>query len=120
MIPSHIAMARSGKQLLERLQKLASQAVQGTPSEVLLRCGTPSCGCHRDPERRHGPHLYLKYRDRTGKATALYVPRAHARELRAAAEAWNEAWETLVALSELNRQALRKRLRRRKDDAAGR
>jgi hypothetical protein len=113
-------MARSHRQLLARLQKLASVAVQGTLSEVLLRCGTASCGCHRDPARRHGPHLYLKFRNDQGKATALYVPRTHHAEMKKAARAWTEAWETLVALGELNRQALRKRLRRKDDVAAER
>ena len=120
MLPSHIRMARSREQLLARLQQLASEAVQGTLAEVLLRCGTPSCGCHRDPQRRHGPHLYLKFRDRNRKATALYVPRTHHAEMRKAARAWTQAWETLVALGEFNRQMLRKRLRRRNDAAAER
>lgn len=113
-------MARSRAQLGARLQKLAEFAVQGTPVEVYLRCGTASCGCHRDPDRRHGPHLYLKFRDPQGRSTGLYVPRAHAREVKQAAEAWGKVWETLVALGQLNRQALRGRLRRRKDAPAGR
>lgn len=113
-------MARSRTQLGARLHKLAEFAVQGTLVEVYLRCGTASCGCHRDPDRRHGPHLYLKFRDPLGRATGLYVPRAHARAVKQAAQAWGRAWETLVALGQLNRQALRQRLRRRKHAAAGR
>jgi hypothetical protein len=113
-------MARSRTQLRARLERLAEFAVQGTLVEVYLRCGTASCGCHRDPDRRHGPHLYLKFRDPQGRATSLYVPRAQARAVQQAARAWREAWETLVALGQLNRQALRQRLRRRTDAAAGR
>lgn len=113
-------MARSRAQLLTRLQRLAEFAVQGTVVEVYLRCGTASCGCHRDPARRHGPHVYLKFRDPEGRATALYVPRAHAREVKEAARAWGEIWDTLVALSQLNRQALRGRLGRRKHAGPGR
>lgn len=107
-------MARSRDQLLARLQQLAAQAVQGTLAEVRLRCGTPSCGCHRDPDRRHGPHLYLKFRDPNGHATGLYVSRSHWPEARRAVRAWSQAWETLVALGHLNRQALRERTRRQK------
>ena len=37
--------------------------VQGGLSETSRRCGNPNCVCHRDPERLHGPHLYITYRD---------------------------------------------------------
>ena len=113
-------MARLRARLLRRLAHLAALAVPGTLVEVFLRCGTASCGCHRDPARRHGPHLYLKFRDSEGRATGLYVPRAHAGEVRRAAEAWKALWETSVAVGDLNRQALRPRLRRKTDAARGR
>jgi hypothetical protein len=94
--------------------------VQGTLVEVHLRCGTASCACHRDPTRRHGPHSYLKFRDPEGRATGLYLPRAHAKEARRAVAAWSELWETIVALGHINRQAIRERVRRRRDGATGR
>jgi hypothetical protein len=103
--------------LLRRLARLAESAVQGTLVEVLLRCGTASCGCHRDPAKRHGPHLYLKYRDPEGRSTGMYIPREHEVEARQAVEAWSELWETIVESGHLNREALRGRLRRRRDAA---
>jgi hypothetical protein len=121
VIPIQIKMARSRTALLQHLARLAEFSVQGTLVEVYLRCGTASCGCHRDPERRHGPHLYLKFRDPERSSTALYVPKTHASEARRAVEAWSQMWETMVALGELNRQALRERVRRqRRSHAAGR
>jgi hypothetical protein len=30
----------------------------GSVTEQRLTCGKPSCACHRDPARRHGPYLY--------------------------------------------------------------
>jgi hypothetical protein len=99
------------------MAQLAEVAVQGTLVEVYLRCGTASCACHRDPERRHGPHCYLKFRDPEGRATGLYVPRAHVKEARRAVDAWSELWETTVALGHINRQALRELVRRRRDAA---
>lgn len=114
-------MARSRTALLQHLARLAGFAVQGTLVEVYLRCGTASCGCHRDPKRRHGPNLYLKFRDPEGSSTALYVPRTHAKEARRAVAAWSELWETIVALGQINRRALRERVRRqRRGHAAGR
>jgi hypothetical protein len=114
-------MARSRTALLQHLARLAEFAVQGSLVEVYLRCGTASCGCHRDPARRHGPHLYLKFRDSEGRSTGMYIPRTHAKEARRAVAAWSELWETIVALGELNRRALRERVRRqRRGHAAGR
>jgi hypothetical protein len=95
------------------LQALAGHAIQGTLVELMLRCGTPSCGCHQDPARRHGPHLYLKFRDEKGRSTSLYIPRESEREIRAAVLAWSRLWQTIVRLSHRNRRALKQRLRRR-------
>lgn len=121
MIPIQFKMARSRAALLQRLARLAGFAVQGTLVEVYLRCGTASCGCHRDPSRRHGPNLYLKFRDAGGSSTGLYVPKTHAKEARRAVAAWSELWGTIVTLGELNRRALRERVRRqRRSRAAGR
>lgn len=113
-------MFRSRPTLLRRLTRLAEIAVPGTLVEVLLRCGTASCGCHRDPARRHGPHIYLKFRDPEGRATSLYVPRAQAAAAQRAVQAWRALWDTSTALGHLNRQVLRTRLRRKRGAAAGR
>ncbi len=110
-------MAKSRTTLLRHLPPLAARGMQGSLVETFMRCGTKTCGCQTDPARRHGPHLYLKFKTREGKSTALYVPRSHETEIRTAVAAWHELWETLVAVSDLNREALRARLRRRKDAA---
>lgn len=105
-------LGRDKKQLWEQLGRAVEVAVPGTLVEVRLRCGTPSCGCHRDPALRHGPHLYVKYRNRERRSTAVYVPRSAEAEARAAVAAWAEAWRILVAIGERNLEALRERLRR--------
>ena len=99
--------------LLPRLQALGEDAIQGSLVEVRLTCGTPTCGCHQDPDRRHGPHLYLRYRDGKGRSRSLYVPRSHEGEVREAVEAWGRMREAMLELSQSNREALRERLRRR-------
>lgn len=98
----------------QRLQNLARQAIQGTLVEVMLRCGKASCRCQKDPNRRHGPHLYLKYRNERGRSTGMYIPRSHEREVRKSVEAWSSMWELMVEVSHQNRRALRQRLGRRK------
>ena len=114
-------MARSKTALLQRLTRLADLAMPGTLVEVFLRCGTASCGCHRDPARRHGPHLYLKFRNPEGRATSLYVPRAQAAAARRAVQAWSALWDTSMAVGHLNRETFRARVRRpKRRGAAGR
>ena len=100
-------------QLLSRLPALGEHAIQGSLVEVLLTCGTPTCGCHQHPKRRHGPHLYLRYRDQKGRSRSMYVPRSHEGEMREAVQAWGQMWEAMLELSQNNREALRERLRRR-------
>lgn len=112
MLPSRSMTARYRNQRLRQLARAAEVAVPGTLVEVRLRCGTPSCGCHRDPALRHGPHLYVKYRNRAGRSTAVYVPRSAEAEARRAVEAWREAWRILVAIGEGNLEGLRQRVRR--------
>ncbi len=99
------------RQWLRQLARVAEVAVPGTLVEVHQRCGTPTCRCHRDPALRHGPHLYVKYRRRTGRSTAVYVPRSAEGEVREAVAAWAEAWQMLVAIGESNLEALRQRMR---------
>ncbi len=93
--------------LLRRLLQTAQSMVQGGLSETTRRCGVPTCACHRDPARRHGPHLYLTFR-RDGKSRALYVPARHARAARQAQAAWARFWEIGCAISDLNRTRLQR------------
>ena len=57
---------------LAELAEAALTMVQGSLSEVTRQCGDPSCACAWDPQRRHGPHLYLKF-SADGK-TIAYTP----------------------------------------------
>ncbi|MBM4028150.1 MAG: hypothetical protein FJ280_22560 [Planctomycetes bacterium] len=98
---------------LEQLQALGERAIQGHLDEAMLTCGTPTCGCHKDPSRRHGPHLYLRFRDLNGRSRSMYVPRSHEKEMREAVKAWGHMWQLMLELSQMNREALRERLRRR-------
>jgi hypothetical protein len=116
---SHLTMAMSSTELLRRINRLGRCALPGTLVEVLVRCGTPSCACHRDPSRRHGPHLYLKYKSPQGRSTGMYVPRTAEAELRRGVAAWAELWQTMVQLGHRNREALQQRLRRRGDGSRG-
>lgn len=99
--------------LLKSFQNLGELALPGTLVEVMMRCGKAACACRTDPSRRHGPHLYLKYRNEEGRQTALYIPRSHEREVRKAVEAWSKMRDAMAQLGRENRNALAKKLRER-------
>ncbi len=100
--------------LLQRLQTLGENAVPGSLTEVMLRCGKTACGCRTDPNRLHGPHLYLKFRNEEGRSTSLYIPRSHEEEVRRGVEAWSKMREAVSELGHQNRKALANQLRQRR------
>jgi hypothetical protein len=36
--------------------------LKGTVSKRMMKCGQPSCACHRDPAQRHGPYFEWTYK----------------------------------------------------------
>jgi len=105
---------------VRRLLRVAETMVQGGLSETRRRCGNPNCICQRDPNRLHGPHLYITFRE-NDKSCSLYVPPEHAKAARQAQKAWAAYWAIGCALSRLNRDRLHKQWRQeRKVARAGR
>lgn len=103
-------------ELLEASQSM----VQGSLSEVTRQCGDPSCGCASDPARRHGPHLYLNFRD-AGKARSVYVPVEQSPVIKEAQRAWLRFQQIGTALAAENRARFLRTLQRDKQRAkAGR
>ena len=101
----------SRKRLIARLLKATESMVQGGLSETSRRCGNANCICHRDPDRLHGPNLYITYRV-DGKGRSLYVPPDHVPAARKAQAAWASFWETGCAIAGLNREQLHKQFQR--------
>src|SRR6201993_2978831 len=106
-------MRKQKQRLIDRLLRASESMVQGGLSETSRRCGNPNCVCSRDPQRLHGPHLYITYRE-DGKSRSLYVPPEHADGARQAQQAWAAFWEIGCSLAELNRNRLRKVCRQAK------
>jgi hypothetical protein len=93
--------------------------IQGSLSEVTRQCGDPSCACAWDPQRRHGPHLYLKF-SADGKAHSVYVPPDHAPALRDSHQAWLRFQEIGTELPGANRERFLRSLDRDKQRAKAR
>jgi hypothetical protein len=104
-------MRKTKRALVRALLAATRSMVQGGLSETSRRCGKPTCPCAHDDTYRHGPHLYLTYRE-DGASRSLYVPAEEARLAHAAHAAWATFWETGCAIAALNRDALRQRWQR--------
>jgi len=102
--------------LLRKLLRAADTMIQGGLSETTRRCGNPNCACHRDPARRHGPHLYITWTE-DRQSRSLYVPADHAERARQAHAAWGQFWETAVALAARNRDQFRQECKSAKTKA---
>lgn len=93
--------------MIRALLAATKSMVQGGLSETSRQCGKPTCQCAHDATYRHGPHLYLTYRE-DEKSRSLYVPPEHAESARAARDAWASFWTIGCAIAALNREALRR------------
>lgn len=102
---------RKNKSLTRALFAATKFMVQGGLSETSRRCGKSTCQCSRDPTYRHGPHLYLTYRE-DGESRSLYVPADQADVARTAHDAWATFWTVGCAIAALNREQLRQQWQR--------
>jgi hypothetical protein len=105
--------------LLTELAHIAHLMIPGSLSEVTRRCGDPSCACARDPSRRHGPHLYLKF-SASGKAHSVYVPPEDREAVLQAHDAWLRFNELASLMAEDNCQRLLRELSSHKEVAKAR
>ena len=101
------------KVLLRKLVQAARIMIQGGLSETTRCCGNPNCACHRDPDRRHGPHLYITWTEK-GRGRALYVPADRIPQARRAHAAWAQFWESAVRLAAGNREEFRRQCQKEK------
>lgn len=102
--------------LLAELAHVAHLMIAGSLSEVTRQCGDPSCACARDPSRRHGPHLYLRF-SASGKAHSVYVPPQDRDAVLRGHEAWLRFNELASRMAEENRQRLMHELSSHKEVA---
>jgi len=83
--------------------------IQAGMSQSTRTCGKPSCACHSDSTRRHGPHTYLTFRNAEDRSSGLYVSLEHIEEAVKAKQAWDDFWKTAAALAAANREELKRR-----------
>ena len=91
--------------LLRQIRQLAQKAIYGSLSETYRRCGNPDCRCHHGGPK-HGPHLYISYRGKSGKTTGYYVSHRAETRIRQGVQAWAQLQDSLRQVAELNKQRL--------------
>ena len=65
--------------LENRLMKPKGMRV-GSVVRQYMFCGKPSCACHRDAKKKHGPYYYLSYKEE-GKSRYRYLGKATSPEV---------------------------------------
>lgn len=87
------------------LRRWLPKLLFGTASSTYATCGQPSCLCHRDSTKRHGPYLHVSYRE-AGGTRGYSVPAALRPRVLGGLRAWQQVQRRLRALAEQNRRAL--------------
>jgi len=103
---STLALGRRRESLL-RLLRLPAQAIRASVVERYGTCGKPHCACHQG--HKHGPYYYLTQCLAPGQIQKFLLKTdADQQAARAATAAFNEFYEGLEELSQINTELLRR------------
>lgn len=104
------AAPRQLARLRARYEKHAAQLakigfmLRGSVTQRFLPCGTPSCRCHSDPSRRHGPYWQWTSKVK-GKTVSRMLTEEQARRYRQWIANWKRFEEIADALHDISAQA---------------
>ena len=98
---------RQRKQWLVRRLAVPPQAIRASVVERFGTCGKANCACHRG--RKHGPYYYLTQCLAPGEVRKFLLKApAEQQAARAATAAFNQFYEGLEELSQINTELLRR------------
>jgi hypothetical protein len=98
---------RERKRALLRLLPLPPQAIRASVVERFGTCGKANCACHQG--QKHGPYYYLTQCLAPGRMQKFLLKTAAEQQAaRAATRAFNEFYEGLEELSQINTELLRR------------
>jgi hypothetical protein len=101
-----VSLRRRRQALVRQLPPLKG-VLRGSLIERFKRCGKPGCKCAEGPG--HGPKYYLSV-SRTGLRPQMdYVPQESHAQVAEFVANYHRAREILEAISEINRELLRRR-----------
>src|SRR5258708_5343948 len=79
--------------------------LKGTVLKRMMKCGQPTCPCHRDPSRRHGPYFEWTYKVK-GKTINVKLSPQAAPLYQAATKQHRKLKAVLTRMERLSRAAL--------------
>ena len=79
--------------------------VKGTVLKRMMKCGQPTCACHRDPSKRHGPYFEWTYKAK-GKTVNVKLTAETATLYRAATQQHRKLKALLAKMERLSRTGL--------------
>lgn len=98
---------RQRKQALVRRLALPPQAIRASVVERFGTCGKANCACHQG--QKHGPYYYLTQCLAPGRMQKFLLKTAADQQAaRAATGAFNEFYDGLEELSQINTELLRR------------
>ena len=101
------AALRKRRQALLRQLPPLQEILRGSLIERYKRCGKPGCKCADGPG--HGPKYYLSVSYPGSRPQMDYVPQEHYEQTTEFIANYQRAREILEAISEINRELLRRR-----------
>ena len=103
---SALALRQCRQQLIRKLH-LPPNLIRGSVVERFNSCGKPNCACARG--KKHGPFYYLTQCLAAGKVNKFLLKTPAGQDAaRAAAAAFNEFYDGMEELSQLNSELLRR------------
>lgn len=92
------------RQTRQQLQQV-DYFLKGTVLKRMMKCGQPTCACHRDPSRRHGPYFEWTYKLQ-GKTVSVKLSPQAAPLYQAATKQHRQLKVVLARMERLSRTAL--------------
>jgi type II secretory pathway component PulJ len=103
--PAEVDSTRSRfRQTRQQLQQV-DYFLKGTVLKRMMKCGQPTCACHRDPSRRHGPYFEWTYKLQ-GKTISVKLSPQAAPLYQAATKQHRQLKVVLARMERLSRTAL--------------
>ena len=104
---SPAALLQQRQALVRQLRRLEPFILRGSLIERFKRCGKPGCKCAQGPG--HGPKYYLSVSYPGLRPQMDYVPQESHAQIAEFVANYHRAREILEAISEINRELLRRR-----------
>ena len=108
------------KQLQDEFEKKKQELLsvdvfrKGTISKRWMPCGKPSCPCHTDKQKRHGPYYWWTTKV-SGKTKAIFVRRESLDDAKFYLQNYKDLKRIIFELSQLSEQIVKIKLKNSKN-----